>query len=135
MKRTNKKWVALCGILPVILFMSGCFCVEVKQDVRNPNKYFREAFRKIDNLHRMYPERRGPVSTINVLVYERSEQQLIRVAAPMWIIDEGMQYRDTYDIDTDCDFEFHEIKKLSEIGPGMLMDADSDESRILIWME
>lgn len=131
----KRKWTALCAVLPLILLMSGCFCVEVKNDVRNPDKYFREAYRKIESLEKMYPERRGPVSTVHVLVYERSERQLIRVIAPMWIIDVGMNYADTYDVDTDCDFEFHEIKKLRDIGPGMLVEADGEDSKVLIWLE
>ena len=131
----KRKWLALCGILPLFLLMSGCFCVEVKNDVKNPDKYFREAYRKIESLEKRYPERRGPVSAVHVLVYERSERQLIRVTAPMWIIDAGMDYVDTYDVDTDCDFEFHEIKELRDIGPGLLMEADGDDSRVLIWLE
>jgi len=132
---TNKKWIVLCGILPIVLLMSGCFCVEVKQNVKNPNKYFRDAFRQIENLTKSYPERRGPVDNIHILIYEKSERELVRVIAPMWIIDAGMNYADTYDVDTDCDFEFQEIAKLREIGPGMLMEADGDGSRVLIWLE
>jgi hypothetical protein len=132
---SKKRWIALCGILPLILLMSGCFCVEIKKDVRNPNKYFRDAYQKIESLGKMFPERKGSVSAVHVLVYERSERQLIRVIAPMWIIDAGMNYADTYDVDTDCDFEIHEIKKLKDIGPGMLMEVDSEDSKVLIWLE
>lgn len=133
--KTTKKWIAICGILPLILLLSGCFCVEVKNNVRNPDKYFNEAHRQINRLHRQYPDRRGPVSTINVLVYEKSERQLIRVEAPLWIIDAGMDYCDTYDIDTDCDFKFEDVGNLRDIGPGMLMEADGEDSMILIWIE
>ncbi|HZX10466.1 MAG TPA: hypothetical protein VFG01_05905 [Acidobacteriota bacterium] len=132
---SKRKWTALCGILPLILLMSGCFCVEVKNDVRNPDKYFRNAYQKIESVEKRYPERRGPVSTVYILVYERSERQLIRVIAPMWIIDAGMDFADTYDVDTDCDFEFHEIKKLRDIGPGMLVEVDGEDSKVLIWLE
>jgi len=132
---SKKKWTALCGIIPLILLMSGCFCVEVKNDVKNPNKYFREAYHKMESLHKMYPERMGPVSTVHVLVYEKSEKQLIRVIAPMWIIDEGMDFADTYDVETDCDFEFHKIKKIRDLGPGMLMEADGEDSKVLVWLE
>lgn len=133
--KTPKKWIAISGMLPLILLLSGCFCVEVKNNVRNPDKYFNEAHRQINRLHRQYPNRRGPVSTINVLVYEKSERQLIRVEAPLWLIDAGMDYCDTYDIDTDCDFKFEDIDNLRDIGPGMLMEADSEDSMILIWIE
>ena len=132
---SKRKWTALCGILPLILLMTGCFCVEVKNDVRNPDKYFRKAYQEIESVEKMYPERRGPVSTVYILVYERSERQLIRVIAPMWIIDAGMDFADTYDVDTDCDFEFHEIKKLRDIGPGMLVEVDGEDSKVLIWLE
>jgi len=57
------------------------------------------------------------------------------VIAPMWIIDAGMDFADTYDVDTDCDFEFHEIKKLRDIGPGMLVEVDGEDSKVLIWLE
>ncbi|MFW6140684.1 MAG: hypothetical protein ACOC5S_04955 [Acidobacteriota bacterium] len=131
----NRKWIVLCGILPFILLMSGCFCVEVKKDVKNPNKYFREAQQKINRLHQIDPDRRGPVSNVHILVFEKSERQLIRVIAPMWIIDSGMNYANTYDIDTNCDFKFQEIKKLRDLGPGLLMEVDAEDSRVLIWIE
>ncbi len=131
----KKKRIALCAILPFILLMSGCFLVEVKQNVKNPDKYFRKAFQKIDRLHSMYPERRGPVSDICILVFEKSEQQLVRVTASMWLVDAGMNYCDTYDIDTDCDFDIHSIEKLRDLGPGLLVEADTEDSKVLIWIE
>ncbi|MBD3412940.1 MAG: hypothetical protein GF421_00720 [Candidatus Aminicenantes bacterium] len=133
--KAKRKWAMLCGILPLIILMSGCFCVEVKQNVNNPGKYFRQAVRKINDLHRIYPDRRGPVSTIHVLVYDRSELELVRVIAPMWLIDAGMDYCDTYDIETDIDFDFNEIRSFKDIGPGMLVEVDGEDSRILVWLE
>jgi len=131
----TRKWMRLCMILPFILLMSGCLYVEVKDDVKNPDKYFREANRKIRKLERQFPDRRGPVSTINVLVYESSERKIIRVEAPIFLIDACMDTSDIYDIDIDCDFDFQKIRNLKDLGPGMIMEADTEESRVLIWIE
>ncbi|MFW6129204.1 MAG: hypothetical protein ACOC6P_03035 [Candidatus Aminicenantaceae bacterium] len=131
----SKKWMMLCAVLPALLLLSGCFCVEIKQNIKNPDKHFREAYRQIKSLHRMFPDRKGPVSHIHVLVYEESELQLIRVEAPMWLIDMCMDHCDTYDIDTECDFDFSEIKNFRDIGPGMLLEVDGENSKILIWMD
>jgi hypothetical protein len=131
----TRKWMVLCLILPFILLMSGCLYVEVKDNVKNPDKYFREANRKIRKLERQFPDRRGPVSTISVLVYESSEQKIIRVEAPLCLIDACMDTSDIHDIDIGCDFNFQKIRDLKDLGPGMIMEADTEESRILIWIE
>ncbi len=131
----SKKWMMICALIPAILLLSGCFCVEIKQNIKNPIGYFREAYRQIERLYRIFPDRKGPVSDIHLLVYEKSDLQLIKIAAPMWLIDTCMDHCDTYDIDTDCDFNLSEIRNLKDIGPGMLLEVDSDDSKVLIWID
>ena len=106
------KRISQIGLLSVLsAFLISCIALEIKENVRNPKRYFREAYRQIERIHKRHPHREGRPHSIHVLIYDGSHQKLIRAAAPAWIVDNygevvamarehhGFDFEDEYDID------------------------------------
>jgi hypothetical protein len=126
----------------LIGLLAGCFAARVHRHVADPEPYFRRALRRIERIHRNDPDRRGCPGELHLLVYDRSEKELVQAAAPFWLVDRCMslgeypqarkaerELRDRYD------FDWHDMRGLHEVGPGLLVSIEDEESKILIWVE
>ncbi|MGD9346638.1 MAG: hypothetical protein PVH84_12290 [Candidatus Aminicenantes bacterium] len=112
------------------------------RNVKNPDRYFASAYKRINHIHQKRPNREGRANSIRVLVYEASERQVVKVSAPFWLVntcmdigikaaddDEGFEFDDRYD------FDWRDIKDLEKLGPGLLVEIEDEESKVLIWLD
>ena len=142
MKSKSKPFKIAClAILP--LFLSACFRVQVIDHARNPQGYFDKAYRQIEKLERERPDRRGRAHELVLLMHEDSEDQIVRVSVPIWLVNFGMKvgmkaaehehrsnkWEDRYE------FEWRALKDLGQLGPGLLVAIDDERDKILIWLE
>lgn len=131
--------VAAIGLIGLL---SGCFAVRVRRFVADPEPYFRRALRRIERIQRNDPGRRGCPGELHFLVYDISGKELVQAAAPFWLVDRWMdlgespharkaekELRDRYD------FDWRDLRGLHEIGPGLLVSIEDEQSKILIWIE
>jgi hypothetical protein len=130
--------VVLAALVPLLL--SACFNVKIISNVKNPDRYFDRAYDEIERLHRNYPDRDGDVHKINVLLYENSDRKLIKVSAPFWVLDTCMDIGkeaadDDFDFRENYEFDWEGLKDLSKIGPGLLVEIDDEDTKILVWID
>jgi hypothetical protein len=114
----------------------------VIRNVENPERYFGPATKRIDDIHTKRPNREGRANSIRVLVYEASERQIVKVSAPFWLIntcmDIGIKASDEeegFEFDEHYDFDWKDLKNLETLGPGLLVEIEDEESKVLIWLE
>jgi len=123
------------------LFLSGCFSVRVIEDIERPDRYFLRAYKRIERIHKNNPEREGRPHRINVLIYDSSEQKLIKFTAPFWLFDACMDVgikaaeEEEFDFEENYEFDWRELKNLDEVGPGLLVEVDDEKNKILIWFD
>ena len=132
--------VALLVLIPV--FFWGCFTVRVIRNVKDPDRYFSAAHERINDIHQKRPNREGRANSIRVLVYEASERQIVKVSAPFWLVntcmDIGVKAADEeegFEFDERYDFDWRDIKDLEKLGPGLLVEIEDEESKVLIWLD
>ena len=125
------------GVLSLVI-LSACFNLRIHNDVKNPDPYFREAYMRIKQLHRDYPDRDGKCREVKLLIFNRTEQKLIKIATPIWIVEKCLDMEDfeeEFDFEENYQVAWREIKDLRRIGPGLLVEVDDEDNRILIWIE
>src|SRR5262245_52198430 len=71
---------------------AGCL-VEIDR-VGDPRPAFAEARREAQR----YQGRPGPAHHVNVLVYDRSDGELVRVSVPMWLVRKVARHEDGFDL-------------------------------------
>jgi len=127
------------GLLAVVvaLFGWGCF-VEVTK-VRNPEPLFREARAEAAR----HAGRPGPAHELNVLAYDPSDHELVRVSLPMWLVRKADRHGD-WDLDLDdargerakrCLKRHLRLQDLEAAGPGILVEVEEDDGeQVLVWL-
>jgi len=136
----RKSRVVLIILIP--LFFCACFGLQIYRDVKDPDRYFEQAYSQIDEIHKRYPNREGTPSYIHFLVYEASDRQLIKLELPLSLVQDcmdiglnaaendcGFDIKDRYDID------WSGIKDLRQFGMGLLVEVDEEDGKILIWLD
>jgi len=118
---------------------SGCL-VQIEH-VRDPRPHFEAARREAARLQ----GRRGPAKELNVLVYDASDQKLVRVSIPMWL---ARKIESRVDWDKDMDFSWDEkdrvrrsvrrhvnLKEIERAGLGLLVEVEEDDGeQVLVWL-
>ena len=137
-----KKTIQFALLIIIPLLLSGCFAVRVIRNVKNPDRYFSSAHKRIEHIHQKRPNREGRANSIKVLVYEASESQLVKVSAPFWLVNTCMDIgvkaadeEDGFEFDERYDFDWRDIKDLEKLGPGLLVEIEDEESKVLIWLD
>ncbi|MFQ6109561.1 MAG: hypothetical protein ACE5L7_08425 [Candidatus Aminicenantales bacterium] len=138
----NRGKIAAVGLWSVFLMvLSSCVAFEVKQNVKNPHRYFRNAYRQIEKIHSLHPNREGRATCVHFLIYESSRRKLIRATVPVWVTngcrDLGKRARRAQDLDFEgeYDIDWEGISDLGQIGPGLLFELSDTKSKVLIWLE
>ncbi len=141
--RKIKKAPQFALLVLISVLSSGCFTVRVIRNVKNPDRYFNSAYTRIDHIHTKRPNREGRAGSIQVLVYEASERQLVKVSAPFWLVNTCMdigikaadEEEDGFEFDERYDFDWRNLKDLEKLGPGLLVEIEDEESKVLIWLD
>lgn len=132
MKRAGVLSFLLMGILS-----AGCF-VEVRK-VDDPRAAFDHARAEAAEIAR----RPGRAQEVHVLVYEPSDQELVKVSVPLWMARKIAKHEGG-DIDSDDEtggrvrrhlehrLRFEDLEKA---GRGLILEAfDDDGSQVLVWL-
>lgn len=128
-------------ILVMVALVSGCFTVRIIKNVKNPDRYFNQAYRKIEAIHERHPNREGRTRRINVLIHQAQEHELVKISAPFWFVNTCMDIgitvsdEESFDMDKKYDIDWRDIKELEQIGPGLLVEIDDEENEVLIWLD
>jgi hypothetical protein len=134
MRQQNFLAAAVAGALS-----SGCL-VQIEH-VRDPRAHFEAARREAARLQ----GRHGPARELNVLVYDASDQKLVRVSIPMWL---ARKIESRVDWDKDVDFSWDEkdhvrrslrrhvsLGEIEKAGLGLLVEVDEDDGeQVLVWL-
>lgn len=138
--RFRKISVAKILAAAAVLFLNSCFAVQIIEDVRNPDRYFKKAYADINKVHRNDPHRKGDCRQVHILVYDYKEMKLIRVKTPFWIIEKYADFDEkAFEKEAEAgrtlEFDWKGIKDIKKVGPGLLLEVDSQDDRILIWID
>jgi len=116
-------------------------CLVQIEHVRDPRPHFEAARREAARLQ----GRRGPAKELNVLVYDASDQKLVRVSIPMWL---ARKIESRVDWDKDGDFSWDDkdrvrrsvrrhvnLKEIERAGLGLLVEVEEDDGeQVLVWL-
>lgn len=137
-KRISQATVVILGPL----FLCACFGLTIVEDVRNPSRYFDKAYREIEKINRQDPSREGRVENLHILIYDGSDRQIVELTVPLWLANNYLELGEEIDdIERDLDFEKHYefdwdcFDNLGDLGPGLLIEIDDNNSKILLWLE
>lgn len=122
--------------------LSGCISLRIAGNVKDPSADFDKAYAQIQKIEKSHPNRVGRPGRLCLLVYDGSEQQLVKLSFPMWIVnaclDAGLKEAEgegDFDIHGNVDLDWQSIKDLSQIGPGLLLEVVEENERVLIWLK
>jgi hypothetical protein len=122
------------------LLGTGCF-VDVSQ-VSDPEPAFRKARAEAESL----AGHKGPARSVQVLVYDPAERELVRVSVPMWIARRIEEESNWDEIDQDADSEGGEralralrgrisLKDLERSALGTLIEVeDEGGEQVMVWL-
>ena len=122
----------LVAVLAVTLVSAACF-VEI-EEVSDPGPAFAEARREASRVE----GRPGPPDSLQVLVYDRDDGELVRVSVPMWIVEK----MDDEELDLDIDDETAEhvrrhlrLSDLKNAPLGPLVEVEEEDGdQVLVWL-
>jgi hypothetical protein len=136
----RKAQIALVLLVPV--FSCACLNLMILDNVKDPTRYFDEAYREINRIHRQYPDREGVPSHVHFLFYDRSDKELVKFEVPLSLVRESMdlgmyvaEKDGEFDFGDRYDFDWSEIRDISLLGKGLLLEVDDEEGKILIWLD
>jgi hypothetical protein len=124
---------SLLAVIAATTVSAGCY-VDVEK-VSDPGPAFAKARAEAARIE----GRPGPPDSLEILVYDQRESQLVRVSLPMWVVekidDEGI------DIDLDDDtaerVRSHlRVRDLEEAPLGPLVEVDEEDGdQVLVWLK
>ena len=122
------------GAVAAALLLGGCL-VEIRH-VDDPVPAFRQARTEATKLQ----GRPGPARRVNVLVFDESDQKLVRVSLPLWLVRK---------IDKDGEIDLGEeagdiaeglrprlrLEDIEKAGLGILVEVEEDGGdQVLVWL-
>lgn len=144
-RRTGLVAVALAALLG----SPGCW-VWVDSNPRQVEGKFAAAMEKVAELQAIPAGKRGKAHKVRVLVYDEGDDQLISVSAPMWLVkwvaehaeedmadQAGPQEGEAAGAGELARVKRHgwTLGQILEGGRGLMLQADEDGERILVWVE
>lgn len=140
--RKSKHLLKPTGLAILLLFFCSCFSVRIIENIENPDHYFSKTYDKIEKLYHRFPERKGPVNFLNVLVHEGRSRKIVIVRIPIWIVNsclklgwKAVQYNRDFGCVRKYEVDWKGMKSLSQFGPGLLVQVEDERDRILIWLK
>ncbi|MFQ6082369.1 MAG: hypothetical protein ACE5WD_03305 [Candidatus Aminicenantia bacterium] len=138
----RKRFILIPIVLIFIFSLSGCFTIQIKKDVAYPAQAFERAWKEIEKIHLRNPERKGKPHIMNILVYDGSSREMVKVSVSMWIVnlglESGLKYAE-FDMKQHCsehfNFDWRALKDLRKIGPGLLVQVEDENDYVLIWLK
>jgi hypothetical protein len=133
--------VEIAAFLVVLLLGASCLGIQIRQGVRDADRYFDQARREIRRIEDEDPGRQGRVHQVCVLVHDRNSQELVEISTPLWMANACLDLAsDAADHDWDhglkdrYGLDLGELRDLRRFGPGLLVDINDRDSRVLVWL-
>lgn len=130
---------AILAVAAAAVLETGCIVQITK--VADPRPLFTAARAEAGR----QAERRGKASEVNVLVYDPSDQQLVRVSVPLWLAKKVEGHVDWDDVDLDRESERRvrrvlkrrvKIADLEKSGLGTVVEVDEPGGeQVLVWLK
>ncbi|MGD8894850.1 MAG: hypothetical protein PVJ73_02340 [Acidobacteriota bacterium] len=122
------------SLLAVIAAMTFGACFVDIEDVSDPGPAFAKARAEAARVE----GRPGPPDSLEILVYDRGEGQLVRASLPMWVVEK----MDDEGIDIDLEDDAAErvrshlkVSDLEEAPLGPLVEVDEEDGdQVLVWL-
>lgn len=137
-----KFWLLLAVTSGLIGGLTACVGIQMVRDVDEPSRYFERAQARIEALRSQDPDRRGRPHRLHLLIHDGDARQLIRLSLPLWIVDGCLEgddkagdRRKKLSVERRYEVEWRSIRGLAELGPGLLLEVEDEENKILIWLE
>jgi hypothetical protein len=134
-------WQALAA-LALIAGLSGCVGIRIIGNVDDPSPYFKKAQAQIEEIHRDFSDRERRSHRLHLLVHERSSHKIVKLSVPMWIVEaclkagaEAAEGNDEFKFERRYELDWRSIRDLSKVGPGLLVEVEDDQDKVLIWLE
>jgi hypothetical protein len=127
------RFIRLLAAVAVTLLSAACL-VNV-ETVSDPGPAFAKARREAARLE----GRPGPPDSLQVLVYDRKDGQLVRVSVPMWIVEKIDDEEIDLDLDDETVRRVHRHLRLSDLkdaplGPIVEVEEE-DGDQVLVWLK
>ncbi len=139
-----KKSITSAGIvilLALILLMTGCIGLRVHEGVADAGRYFDRAQAEIAGIQAADPDRTGRVRELCVLIHDQRSHELIEISTPIWVANACLELAsDEAGGDWDRNlkdrigFRLDEVKDLDRLGPGLLVELNDSDTRLLVWL-
>jgi hypothetical protein len=128
------KFGRLVAVMATTALSVGCL-LDIEQ-VSDPGPAFAEARAEAARV----VGRPGPADRLEVLVYDRKDEQLVRVSLPMWMVE---KMGDDEEIDIDLDDETAErirshlkLSELKKAPLGPLVEVEEEDGdQVLVWLK
>jgi len=110
-------------------------CLVNVEEVSDPGPAFAEARREAARVE----GRAGPPDSLQILVYDRKDGQLVRVSVPMWIVETIDDEEIDLDLDDETARRVHRHLRLSDLkdaplGPIVEVEEE-DGDQVLVWLK
>ena len=139
-----KKTLFALVLMIATLFGSGCFGVQVEEDVDFPAGSFAEVRERLVVMERHNPERSGTIAKMHVMVYDGQSREFVKVALPVWLVKKAKDHarHDHRQQPADAagryiDLDWSELEDISRLGPGLLVQVEDmrENTHVLVWLE
>ena len=141
-----KKIVSLLFVSLVLFFLVGCH-LDIKSDIDYPAGLFKQTLKKIEALQ---AKASGPVSNLNLLVYESDDRQMVSLSLPVTTTKEAIKWASNWESQGQKEklekytkkiggLKLEKLDFLDRMGPGLLMEVEADDPKekvhVLIWLD
>src|SRR5215475_4289719 len=139
--RNRRSLVRLGGLgglaLASLLTLPGCW-IWVDHHPRAVERTFDQAFDQVSRIQALPASDRGKPHKVRLLIYEQDEDELINLSVPLWLVRRVARHEIAAD-ETGSGERLARygltLDRVIESGKGLLLSADADEEKVLIWLE
>ncbi|HZE89485.1 MAG TPA: hypothetical protein VE404_08060 [Verrucomicrobiae bacterium] len=130
-----RRFIGACAIAAAAA-TAGCgFWVE--RSPGNIETRYESAWARVEKIERLPVEERGQAHAVHVWVYDAGEDRLITASVPLWLVRKVAKHSLDEDLSVG-DAPLQPKVKIEDLlgrGPGLVVQAESDRDRVLVWLD
>jgi len=134
------KKVSLAGLaLVALLALPGCW-VRIDSNPGNVDAAFRKALDEVERIQSVPSAQRGKPRRVRLLVYDEGDDQLVRLSVPLWLVrriadHQAEDEREAGGRTEELARYGLTVDRILSGGRGVLLQADEDDAKVLVWLE
>lgn len=142
MENNLSRWVLL-GVLAFPALITGGCMVDISRNHEDPDRLFGETLDEIRRVEKDASLRGEKPKDIHLMVYEKDSRNLIRIRVPFWILEKFSDERSI--LEGAGDFRHRRwadasrvhvsLEGLKKMGPGVILQVNDRDSRLLLWLK